>query len=122
MKLTHLAVDHIIGLLSGHREKGDYTPLFVGIQGPQGIGKSTLTCNLVEALAVSPHQLTAVALSIDDFYLPHTALASLAANNPGNKLLNGRGEPGTHDLPLASQVLQGLMHINDHDAQPVIVP
>ncbi|KAF9517561.1 hypothetical protein BS47DRAFT_1339420 [Hydnum rufescens UP504] len=121
MQLTHLAIDHIIGLLSGHREKGDHTPLFIGIQGPQGIGKSTLTSSLVEALAVS-HQLTAVALSIDDFYLSHSGLASLAGNNPGNKLLNGRGEPGTHDLPLISHVLQGLVRINDGDAQPVIVP
>jgi len=121
MELRYLAADYIIGLLSGHREKDDHTPLFIGIQGPQGIGKSTLASSLVKALAVS-HRLTAVALSIDDFYLPHSDLASLAANNPGNILLNGRGEPGTHDLPLASQVLQGLVHINDDDAQPVIVP
>lgn len=49
-------------------------------------------------------------LSIDDLYLTHDDQVSLAQNNPSNKLVQYRGEPGTHDMTLAAQVFDDLEH------------
>ncbi|KAH9919382.1 P-loop containing nucleoside triphosphate hydrolase protein [Fomitopsis serialis] len=87
-------------------------PLMVGVQGPQGSGKTFLTMRLRDALAASPHSLSVSVLSIDDLYLPHAGLTALAAANPGNGLLRGRGQPGTHDVPLGSDILHKLKRIN----------
>jgi D-glycerate 3-kinase len=113
-------------------------PLFVALQGPQGIGKTTLTSSLQDALhsvaqrrgrPTSPFEAEAsltprpkvMVLSLDDFYLPHSAMVALACasratavsseeeNSPRpNKLLSGRGLPGTHDLPLLTSVLSNF--------------
>ncbi|GAA5982260.1 hypothetical protein JCM10908_004805 [Rhodotorula pacifica] len=88
------------------------SPLFVGLQGPQGSGKSYLASKLPDRLAElvkardpSRPPLRTVALSLDDLYLPWTELRRVATENPGNKLLSGRGQAGTHDLRLAKQIL-----------------
>jgi D-glycerate 3-kinase len=47
-------------------------------------------------------------LSVDDFYLPHSAQRALAAAHPHNRLIQHRGEPGTHDVPLARAVFSAL--------------
>ena len=44
-----------------------HRPLIVGIQGPQGAGKTTLTRALLDALPALG--LTGAAVSIDDFYM-----------------------------------------------------
>ncbi|KAK0540705.1 hypothetical protein OC835_000522 [Tilletia horrida] len=93
-------------------------PLVVGIQGPQGIGKSTLVKNLVaqlllpeeaegegQANAAGRRPLRAASLSIDDLYLPHQALLDLKQTHPDNALLHGRGLPGTHDVALGTALL-----------------
>ncbi|KAK0543010.1 hypothetical protein OC845_006342 [Tilletia horrida] len=103
-------------------------PLIVGIQGPQGIGKTTLVKNLISVLA-GPHEglvgspladgpftpyrpVRAVALSIDDLYLPHDALLQVKRDHPNNRLLHGRGLPGTHDLALGSHILRQLKNLS----------
>src|SRR6185295_5066280 len=48
----------------------------VGLCGAQGSGKSTAAAALVEIL--EQHELPAVAVSIDDFYLPRAERSSLA--------------------------------------------
>ncbi|KAF8316121.1 hypothetical protein DL93DRAFT_2135297 [Clavulina sp. PMI_390] len=75
-------------------------PLFIGLQGPQGIGKTTLTNALLDSLSrpqeptidttpalvsaksdaasSSPSQISLAVLSLDDFYLPHEAMTQLA--------------------------------------------
>ena len=76
-----------------------------GINGTQGSGKSTLAdylCELVKAQL----GLTAVALSLDDFYLTHQQRQQLAARV--HPLLATRGVPGTHDVPLAIKTLDQL--------------
>ncbi|KAJ3405013.1 hypothetical protein HDU80_002021 [Chytriomyces hyalinus] len=88
-------------------------PLVVGINGPQGAGKTTLTASLVHSL--KEHSLTAVAVSIDDFYLPHNQLSCLSPNNP---LLQFRGNPGTHDIALAVSVVEALKSHQQH----VLIP
>lgn len=75
-------------------------------------GKSYLASKLPDRLAElatardpSRRRLRTVAISLDDLYLPWTELRRVAAENPGNKLLSGRGQAGTHDLELARTVL-----------------
>lgn len=78
--------------------------VFVGLCGAQGSGKTTVA----EATArlLRRHGLNAVAISLDDFYLGHEARGWLAGKV--HRLLQVRGPPGTHDVPLACAVLDRL--------------
>ena len=109
--------EHILNCLREHRSRSTVgarcPPLFVGVQGPQGSGKTFLTSRLREQLGTSPHSLTVAVLSIDDIYLPHASLAALARAHPFNPLLQGRGQPGTHDIGLGSALLRGISKINE---------
>ncbi len=114
---------HVLAQLAAHRsqhEKQGFSvrsipPLIVGIQGPQGSGKTFLTSILRDTLQSSPHNLSVVVFSLDDLYLTHDGLVALASDHPQNALLKGRGQPGTHDVPLGTAVLNNLKHINDSD-------
>ncbi|MDQ3229668.1 MAG: kinase, partial [Pseudomonadota bacterium] len=75
-----------------------------GIGGVQGSGKSTLAAQ-VAALA-HRRGVHAVVVSIDDFYLDHDQRRQLASDV--HPLLATRGPPGTHDMPLACAVIDGL--------------
>ncbi len=75
-----------------------------GITGLQGSGKSTLAAQIA-ALAES-HGLRVASLSIDDFYLDHDARVAFAREV--HPLLATRGPPGTHDMALACDTLDGL--------------
>ena len=108
-------------------------PLFVAFQGPQGSGKlhetllqhsltnaslykqgkTFLTSKLRDVLSEAPHGLSVAVLSIDDLYLPHSGLVEVATAYPHNKLLAGRGQPGTHDVPLGTKLLNELRTINE---------
>lgn len=74
---------------------------FVGINGCQGSGKSTLTDFLAEYL-ITEYNLNVVVMSLDDFYLTREKRNQLA--NDIHPLLATRGVPGTHDVA-------GLKHI-----------
>jgi D-glycerate 3-kinase len=102
MTTVELAASHILGQLTEQR------PLFVAVQGPQGSGKSYLSAKVQNHLRALPHSLHVVILSIDDLYLPHEALVSLAAAYPQNVLWKGRGQPGTHDVDLGVKTLSAL--------------
>jgi D-glycerate 3-kinase len=97
-------------------------PLFVAIQGPQGIGKSTVTKALVSALSEPPYSLKAIEMSIDDLIWGHEALQQVAAAHDGNVLFQGRGLPGTHDMALGADILQGLFLINHPGSNSVQIP
>lgn len=85
-------------------------PLVLGISGPQGSGKSFLAENLLRHIQQTHPGLRCVGALIDDFYLTHAEQSEVSARakQAGNMLLQGRGLPGTHDLPLALLVLQKL--------------
>ncbi|TFK23174.1 D-glycerate 3-kinase [Coprinopsis marcescibilis] len=83
-------------------------PLLVALQGPQGSGKSFVSAEVQKEMATDPNPLRVVVLSIDDFYLPHMGLVELANQYSRNRLLHGRGQPGTHDVQLACRVLTSL--------------
>jgi len=78
---------------------------FVGINGCQGSGKSTLTDFLAAYLSAT-HQLTVVVMSLDDFYLTGEQRQQLADNI--QPLLATRGVPGTHDIAALKRVLSKL--------------
>jgi D-glycerate 3-kinase len=85
----------------------------LGIQGPQGCGKSTLAAGLVEALGRMG--LRAATVSIDDFYLTHREQQALAARHPGNPYLLYRGYPGTHDVDLGARVIESVIALGPGD-------
>jgi D-glycerate 3-kinase len=85
--------------------KKNNTPYFVGINGCQGSGKSTLTDFLAEYLTAQ-HPLNVVVMSLDDFYLTGEKRQQLAENI--HPLLATRGVPGTHDMATLEHVLLQL--------------
>jgi D-glycerate 3-kinase len=85
----------------------------VGLCGAQGSGKSTAAAALVEIL--QREDLPAVAVSIDDFYLPRAERAALARTV--HPLLITRGVPGTHDVELAQATIDSLA-----EDEPTLLP
>ncbi|OSZ70914.1 hypothetical protein CAP39_08210 [Sphingomonas sp. IBVSS1] len=116
-------------------------PFILGLAGAQGSGKSTLAARLAQSLSnrgrncadgdriLAPGDRAppggdrtagrgdriAVAVSIDDFYLPKRRRLALAARV--HPLLATRGPPGTHDLPLLLDVL-----LRVRSGRPVTLP
>ena len=80
----------------------------LGVQGTQGSGKST-SSEFIQLLLQAEYQLTAVVLSIDDFYLTIAERATLSQSV--HPLLKTRGVPGTHDVDLAIQTIKELSQL-----------
>ncbi|KAL9131539.1 MAG: hypothetical protein Q9217_000553 [Psora testacea] len=59
-------------------------------------------------LSQPPHSLPTAVLSIDDLYLTHQAQSDFAKAHQSNPLIQHRGQPSTHDLPLALSLLSDL--------------
>lgn len=91
---------------------GKTTP-FVGINGAQGTGKSTLAKFLKQACR-QLGGLTVVEFSIDDFYLTRKERAALGRTV--HPLLQIRGLPGTHDLDLLTSCLTALKQCGADDS------
>ncbi|RAQ51120.1 uridine/cytidine kinase [Aspergillus flavus] len=83
-------------------------PFFLGLNGVQGAGKTVLVSTLQSTLRSPPYSLPVITLSLDDLYLTHEEQVNLAKSHPANPLLQHRGQPGTHDLPLAKEVFESL--------------
>jgi D-glycerate 3-kinase len=81
------------------------SPFFVGINGCQGSGKSTLT-DYIDDYLTSQYQLNVVVMSLDDFYYSSEERQVLASSV--HPLLATRGVPGTHDIAELTQVLKQL--------------
>ncbi|MBF7072891.1 hypothetical protein ISG33_05695 [Glaciecola sp. MH2013] len=94
----------IIENITSHQNRAKH-PLFIGINGCQGSGKSTLSAFLKFCLQQF-HQQSVVVLSLDDFYL--SKAERLLRSNTIHPLLKTRGVPGTHDTQLLSKVLTAL--------------
>lgn len=90
-------------------------PIIIGLNAPQGAGKTTLSNFLVEAW--QNQGTPATAISIDDFYLTNQQQKALRARHAGNALLAERGYPGTHDIELGVSVLQKLT-----ECDPALIP
>ncbi|KAL4867638.1 hypothetical protein BDV12DRAFT_171059 [Aspergillus spectabilis] len=92
-------------------------PFFLGLNGVQGAGKTVLVSTLHSTLRSPPYSLPVVTLSLDDLYLTHEDQLNLAKSNPTNPLLQHRGQPATHDLPLAESVFTSL-----RSGRPTAIP
>ena len=79
--------------------------LFVGINGAQGTGKSTLAAFLRLALEQAANWRVVV-LSIDDFYLTRAEREKLGEHI--HPLLETRGVPGTHDMQMLATCIEQL--------------
>ncbi|KAL1876537.1 hypothetical protein Daus18300_002781 [Diaporthe australafricana] len=95
---------------------GPGKPFVIGLNGVQGVGKTTLVKALAETLQ-QREMLQTIVVSIDDFYLRHQDQLDLAAAHPDNALVQCRGEPGTHDTALMRDVFTSLV-----SAQPTLIP
>ncbi|KAG7805732.1 hypothetical protein KL921_005343 [Ogataea angusta] len=97
----------------------DYSkPLFIGLEGPQGSGKTYVSTKLVKELSVKFPALNIVRCSMDDFYLTFEEQKKVSEQNIGNILLQGRGLPGSHDLKLLFECFAQIENGSDH----VIIP
>jgi len=90
-----ICIPFILERLALHRatHHGDGRPFVIGLNGVQGVGKTTLVRALAETLQ-QREQLPTLVVSIDDFYLTHADQLALAEAHPDNGLLQYRGEPG----------------------------
>jgi len=86
-------------------KRGTKSPHFIGINGAQGSGKSTL-CKILELLLSKVFGKRVATLSIDDLYLTRSKREALA--NTVHPLLITRGVPGTHDIELGLKLFQQL--------------
>lgn len=82
---------------------------FVGINGSQGSGKSTLSEFLKDYLT-NTYAMNVEVMSLDDFYFSRIERQIIAADV--HPLFATRGVPGTHNMSLAKVVLQALKEQN----------
>jgi D-glycerate 3-kinase len=80
-------------------------PYFVGVNGCQGSGKSTLS-EFLKVYIEGTFGKSVEVMSLDDFYFDQAKRTTLA--NEVHPLLITRGVPGTHDTQLAKEALQNL--------------
>ncbi len=76
----------------------------IGLAGPQGSGKSTIA--EVTTRILQAQGLKAVAISLDDFYMPLEARREMAEAQLAPSAV--RGPPGTHDVGMLLDVLDRL--------------
>ncbi len=94
-------------------------PLVVGLQAPQGAGKTTLVTHFLNALPALG--IRGAGVSVDDFYLRRADQVRLAEANPGNPYLEHRGYPGTHDVALGETTLRRLLSLGEAESMTVPV-
>ena len=82
----------------------------LGICGPQGIGKSTLT-QVLQTVLRDLAGLSIAVLSVDDLYLSSAERRRLASEV--HPLLRTRGVPGTHDVARGITVIRQLLAAGD---------
>ena len=94
-----ICIPFILERLRTHLSSGSTRPFIIGLNGVQGVGKTTLVRRLAETLR-QDEGLESLVCSIDDFYLAHEDQVALAASMPDNMLVQVRGEPGAFSQPL----------------------
>ncbi|GCE98607.1 hypothetical protein ZYGM_004605 [Zygosaccharomyces mellis] len=100
-------MDHYVPLFMERRAHGGGSePLFVFVSGPQGSGKTFTTEAIVKHLS---DKYRVAGASIDDFYLTHEDQLKFSKTFARNKLLQGRGLPGTHDITLLTQCIENVL-------------
>lgn len=92
-------IPFILERLKIHQAKDGGKPFFIGLNGVQGAGKTTLVSALQETLS-KQEKLQTLVCSIDDLYLRHEDQVTLAKEHALNPLVQHRGEPGKYS-PIA---------------------
>ncbi|WQF83406.1 Putative P-loop containing nucleoside triphosphate hydrolase [Colletotrichum destructivum] len=110
-----LCIPFITGLLEKRSSQDGDRPFIIGLNGVQGVGKTTLVKALAEMLTKLGY--STLVFSIDDLYLKHEDQVALAQSHPDNFLVQQRGEPGTHDMQLARAFFDSIT-----DGKPTRVP
>lgn len=85
-------IPFILSRLRLHRALRPSKPFFIGLNGVQGAGKTTLVSALAKTL--QEEGLETLVCSIDDLYLPYKEQVALAKEHSLNPLVQHRGEPG----------------------------
>ncbi|HYW04802.1 MAG TPA: hypothetical protein VFA86_12755 [Gammaproteobacteria bacterium] len=85
------------------RESG--RPLVAGVNGPPGVGKTTL-CPLVQVILEEGLGIRVAIVSIDDLY--HTRAERRDLARRVHPLLGTRSVPGTHDIALGHRILDRI--------------
>ncbi|KAI0132250.1 D-glycerate 3-kinase [Xylariales sp. AK1849] len=111
-----ICIPFILQRLEIHKRTTSDKPFIIGLNGVQGVGKTTLVKALASTLQ-EQQGLHTIVVSIDDFYLKHDDQRALAASHPDNLLVSCRGEPGTHDMKLAKQFFDAICN-----AKPTKIP
>ncbi|XP_028756117.1 D-glycerate 3-kinase, chloroplastic [Neltuma alba] len=101
--------DQIAEHQSKFKDGEDIPPLVIGFSAPQGCGKTTLVFALDYLFRTTGRK--SATISIDDFYLTHEGQSKLRESNPGNALLEFRGNAGSHDLDLSIETLTALTNL-----------
>lgn len=102
--------EYIPAWFEKRRLSNDRTALFILISGPQGSGKSYTADFVLKHLLEKYGDAHRIAkMSIDDFYLTHEDQRELSQRFKDNELLQGRGLPGTHDIPLLSKCVDAII-------------
>lgn len=91
-------IPFILSRLKVHQQRHGAKPFFIGLNGVQGAGKTTLVSSLQETLS-QKEGLETLVCSIDDLYLKHEDQVALAQANAQNPLVQHRGEPGMSSPP-----------------------
>lgn len=113
---TKIAEGYFIPLaeeINAH-QLGAKSTYFVGVNGSQGSGKSTLSEFLKDYLTET-YAVNVVVMSLDDFYFSRIERQIIAADV--HPLFATRGVPGTHNMCLAKTVLHALQ-----GQQPTTIP
>ncbi|KAK9815067.1 hypothetical protein WJX73_006615 [Symbiochloris irregularis] len=106
--------------LEEHRHSGGSgEPLVIGMQAPQGCGKTTLVEQLEFLFEHTGSK--AASVSIDDFYLTFEDQQALAKSQPGNSLVELRSNAGTHDVDFGLAAISRLKGCRTADST-VTVP
>jgi D-glycerate 3-kinase len=85
-------IPFILSRLQVHQAETPSKPFFIGLNGVQGAGKTTLVSALATTLQKTG--LETLVCSIDDLYLRHEDQVALAKEHATNPLVQHRGEPG----------------------------
>lgn len=87
-------------------EQKSNRPFILGFSCPQGGGKTTMTTFMKTLLRTNGYNVQIA--SLDDFYETNKNQRQIAEAYPGNRLMQYRGMPGTHDLDLLHHTLDSL--------------
>lgn len=92
-----------------------HRPFILGFCCPQGGGKTTMS-TFMETLLRSMGKNVQIA-SLDDFYVTNAEQNEIAKKYDGNRIMQYRGMPGTHDVALLTKTLDSL-----RNSKPVSIP